>query len=69
MKTYILKYNVSNSVNLMMRYVDFETLHHCFGHAYHEVIYYVLDNAEYTKKICFPTQNCMCYSYTLENIH
>ena len=68
-RTYIPEYNVPNPVSLMTRYLDFETLHYCFGHAYHEVIHHVLNNAEYTKKICFLTQNCSCYSYTLENMH
>jgi len=68
-RTHILKHNILNPVSFMTRYLDFETLHHCFGHAYHEVIHHVLDNAEYTKKICFLIQNCICYSYTLENIY
>ena len=68
-RTHILEHNIPNSMSLMTRYLDFETLHYCFGHAYHEVIHHVLDSTEYIKKICFPTQNCICYSYTLENMH
>ena len=54
-RTYILKYNVPNSVSLTTRHPDFETLHCYFGHASDKIIYHVLDNVKNTKKIHFST--------------
>ena len=51
------------------RHLDFETLHHCFGHASNEVIHYVLNNVENTKKICFPIYKYIYYSCTFEKIY
>ena len=31
-RTHILKYNISNSVSLIIRYLDFKTLYCCFEH-------------------------------------
>ena len=31
-RTCILKHNVSNPMSLVIRHLDFETLHCCFGH-------------------------------------
>jgi len=69
MKTYILKYNIPNHVSLVTRYLDFETLYCYFGHTSDEVIYYVLDNVEDAKKIWFPIQKYICYSYTLRKMY
>ena len=55
-RTHILKYDISNSVILVTRHLDFETLHHCFGHICDEVMHHILDNIEDAKKICFPIQ-------------
>ena len=54
-RTYILKYNISNSVSLTIKYLDFETLHYCFKHVSDKVMCHILDNAENIKKIHFPT--------------
>jgi len=56
-------------VNLVIRYLDFETLHHCFGHVSDEVICHILDNVEDAKKICFPTQKYVYYRYTFGKIY
>ena len=54
-RTYILKHDVSNPMTLATRYLNFETLHCCFGYASNEVMHHVLGNVEDVKKICFPT--------------
>jgi len=51
MRTCILKYNVPNPVSITIRYLDFETLHHNFGHVSDKVMHYFLDNIEDVKKI------------------
>ena len=51
MRTCIPKYNVPNPVSLTIRYLDFETLHHNFGHVSDKVMHYFLDNIEDVKKI------------------
>jgi len=51
------------------RCLDFETLHHHFGHISDKIIHHVFNNVEDIKKICFLTQKYVCYGYTLENIH
>ena len=56
-------------MNLVTRHLDFETLHCYFGHVSDEVMHHVLDNVEDAKKICFPTQKHVCYSYTLGKTH
>jgi len=43
-KTCILKHDVPNPMSLTTRYLDFKTLHYCFGHAFDEVMYHVLNN-------------------------
>jgi len=65
-RTCILKHDISNPVSLAKKYLDFETLHCCFGYTSNEVIYHVLDNVEDVKKICFPTQKHVCYIVLLE---
>ena len=56
-------------MSLVTRYLDFETLHCCFGHISDEVMCHILDNVEDAKKIHFSTQKCVCYNYTLRKIH
>ena len=68
-KTCILKHDISNPVNFVTRHLDFETLHHHFGHVSDEVMHHVLDNVEDVKKIYFPTQKYICYGYTLGKIY
>ena len=68
MKTYILKYNISNLVNLIIRYLDFETLH-CFGYASNKAIHHILDNVENVKKIHFLTQKCVYYDCILRKVY
>ena len=68
-RTCILKHNVSNSISLTTKYLDFETLHYCFEHASDEVEHHVLDNVKNTKKICFPTQKYICHSCTFGKMH
>ena len=68
-RTCILKHDVPNSVSLVIRHLDIETLHCYFGHASDEVMYYVLDNVEDAKKIHFLTQKHVCCSCTLGKIH
>jgi len=57
-RTYILKHNVPNSVSLISRYLDFETLY-C----------YILDNVEDVRKIYFPTQKHVYHSCTLRKMY
>ena len=61
--------NVSNSVSLVTRHLDFETLHHHFGHASNEIMHHVLDNVEDTRKIHLSTQKHVCYSCTLRKMY
>ena len=70
-RTYIFKHNVPNFVSFTTRHLDFETLHHCFGHVSNEVMYYTLNNIEDMgmKKICFLIQKHVCCSYILEKIY
>ena len=68
-KTHTLKHNISDSVSLIIRYLDFETLYYCFKYISDKVIYYVLDNIEDITKICFLIQKYVCHSYTLSKIH
>ena len=51
-RTYTLKYNISDSVSLIIRYLDFETLYYYFKHISNKVMCYILNN---TKNICFST--------------
>jgi len=67
-RTYILKYNISNPVSLATRYLDFKTLHCYFGHSFDEVMHHVLNNVE-DVKICFPIHKHICCGYTLEKIY
>ena len=68
-RTYILKHNVSNLVNLVIRNLDFETLHCCFRHASDEVMNHVFNNVEDMKKIYFPIQKYVYYSCTLRKMY
>ena len=64
-RTHILKYNVPNLISLI-RYLDFETLHHHFEHTSDKVIYHIFNNIENTKRIHFPTQKYVCCDCTLK---
>ena len=66
-RTHILKNNIHNSVSLLTRYLNFETLHCCFKHVFNKVMYHILDKI--TKKIYFPTQKHVCYSCIFSKIH
>ena len=44
-------------------------LYCCFGHIFNNVICYIFDNVEDTKKICFPTQKYVCYNCTLGKMY
>ena len=68
-KTCILKHNISNSISLTTRYLNFETLHHHFWHISNEFICHIFENIEDMKKIHFLTQKYICYSYTLKKMH
>jgi len=65
-RTHILKHDVSNSISLVTKHLDFETLYCYFGHASDEVMHHVLDNA---KKICFPMQKYICCGCTLRKMY
>jgi len=54
---------------LPQQHLDFETLHHFFGHASNKVICYVFDNIKDIKKTCFPTYKYICFSCILEKIY
>ena len=68
-RTHILKHDVPNPISLITRYLDFETLHHYFGHASDEIMCHVLNNVEDMKKILFPIQKHVCCGYTFGKIH
>jgi len=68
-RIYILEYNISNSMSFITRYLEYETLHHCFRHISDEFICHVFDNVEDTKKIYFPTQKHIYHSCTLEKMY
>jgi len=69
MRTYILKYNISNPVSLTTRHLDFKTLHCCFEYASDKVMHHILDNVENVKKIHFLTQKYVYYGCTLRKIY
>ena len=52
-KTYILKNNISNLVSFSIRYLNFETLYHCFGHTSNKVMCHIFKIIKDTKKIYF----------------
>ena len=69
-RTYILKYNIFNPVSLAIRYLNFETLHHCFGHISNKIIYHVLNNVEDVKNIYFLTQKKIYqHSFPKNTVH
>jgi len=53
-KTHIFKYNIPNSVSLVIRHLDIEILYLHFKYTFDNVIYYILNNIEDAKKIYFP---------------
>ena len=56
-------------MSLVTKHLDFETLHHYFGHTSDEVICHVLNNVEDAKKIHFPIQKHVCHNYTLKKMY
>jgi len=68
-KIHTLKHNISDSISLIIKYLNFETLHYCFKHISDKVICYVLDNIENITKICFLTQKYVCYSCIFGKIY
>jgi len=68
-RTYIIKNNVPDPMNLVARHPNYETIHCRLGHASDEVIKYVLDNVEGAKKICFPKKKHICCGYALGKLH
>ena len=68
-RTCILKHNISNPVSLVIRHLDFETLHHHFGHVSDEVMHHVLDNIEDVKKIHFSIQKHIYCGCTLGKMY
>jgi len=67
-RTPILKYDIPNPISFVTKHLDFETLHHHFGHASYKIICYILNNVEDAKKY-FPIQKCICCSYTLGKMY
>jgi len=53
-------------MSLVTRHLDFETLHHHFGHASNEVMCHVLNNVKDAKKICFQHRNISAMVALLE---
>jgi len=68
-RTHIFKHNILNSVSFTTRYLDFGILYCFFRHISDEVMYFVLNNVENSKKIHFSTQKYICYSCTLRKMH
>jgi len=54
-RTCILKHDYPNPMSFAIRHLDFETLHHHFGHTSDKIMHHVFNNAEDMKKICFLT--------------
>jgi len=52
-RTYIIKNNVPNPVNLVTKYPDYKTIHYHIGHISDEAMRHISDNVEDTEKICF----------------
>jgi len=68
-RTYIIKNNVSNSVSLVIRHPDYETIHCQLGHISDEAMRHISDNVEGTEKICFTNKKYVCCSCTLGKLH
>jgi len=68
-RTHILKHDVLNPVSLVIRYLNFEILYHCFGYASDDVICHILDNVKNMKKIYFQTQKCVYHGCTLGKMY
>ena len=52
-RTYIIKNNIPNPVNLVTKYPDYKTIHYHIGHISDEAMRHISDNVEDTEKICF----------------
>jgi len=68
-RTYIIKNNVSNSVSLVIRHPDYETIHCQLGHISDEAMRHISDNVEGTEKICCTNKKYVCCSCTLGKLH
>ena len=69
MRTYIIKNNVPNPVNLVTRHPDYETIHCWLGHISDEAMRHISDNVEGAEKICFPNKKHICYDCALGKLH
>ena len=52
-KTYIIKYNISNLISVVIRYLYIETLDCCFRDTSDKIIYDVVEDVEDVKKKLF----------------
>ena len=68
-RTCIIKNNVANPVSLVIRHLDYETIHCQLGHISDEAMRHISDNVEGAEKICFPNKKHVCHGYTLEKLH
>ena len=60
-RTCIIKNNVPNSVSLVTRHPDYETIHRRLGYISDEAMRHVPDNVEDAEKVCFPNKKHICY--------
>ena len=65
-ETYIVKYNVSNLMSVVIRYLDIETLDCGFRDTSEKIIYDVVEDVEDVKKNYFPTKNIISIITHLE---
>ena len=65
-ETYIVKYNVSNLMSIMIRYLDVETLYCGFRNTSEKIIYDVVEDVEDVKKKLFSNKK---YNYTFGKMY
>jgi len=68
-RTCIIKNNVPNSVSLVTRHPNYETIHCCLGHISDEAMRHISDNVEGAEKICFPNKKHVCRGCALEKLY
>ena len=68
-RTCIIKNNVPNSVSLVTRHPDYETIHRRLGHISDEAMRHVPDNVEGAEKVCFPNKKHVCCSCALGKLY
>jgi len=68
-RTYIIKNNVPNSVSLVTRHPDYETIHCQLGHISDETMRHISDNIEGAEKICFSNKKHVCHGCALGKLH